>query len=371
MHVKVAARPLAKAAEIPLAAVLSAVLVAADPAAGAAELDGRTLYTDACASCHGADGRGSKQGTAITVPLPDFTECSFATREPTSDWSYVTTHGGAAMGLSNQMPSFQKVLSPDEIERVLDYVRSFCTDDRWPRGELNFRRLLFTSKAFPENEAVVSHELTDGRRGDREWVTQLSAERRIGPRGQVELVLPIVVDDPRGESTEGGVGDMALSYKHVLYASLQRMTIASASLEVVVPSGDRGDGLGDGTVKLEPSLLFGKQIEPLVFQGQIQGLAPIDEDRADRGVRYRLAASYPLGPLRRDWWPSLELEALQNVTADDESYLLTPQLYKAIRKRGHVAVAVGVQVPVGGHRPFDYRVAAFLLWEYLDGGLWW
>jgi len=359
-----------KLAETFSAAILCGLVMTGDPAC-AVELDGRTLYTDACASCHGADGRGSKEGTAITVPLPDFTDCSFTTREPTSDWSYVAAHGGQAMGLSNQMPSFRKVLSDNEIEMVLDYVRSFCTDERWPRGELNFRRLLFTSKAFPENEAVLSHEFTDGRGGDRNWVTQFSVERRIGPRGQVELVLPIVVDDPRGEATEGGVGDLALSYKHVLYASLQRMTIASASLELVVPSGDRDDGLGDGTVKLEPSLHFGKQIEPFVFQGQIKGLAPIDEDRADRGVRYRLAASYPLGPLRRDWWPSLEFEALQNVTADEESYLLTPQVYKAIRKRGHVAVALGVQVPVGGHYPFDYRVAAFLLWEYRDGGLWW
>jgi hypothetical protein len=350
--------------------MLYGLVVVAAPA-GAEELDGYTIYAQACASCHAADGRGSPTGTAIKVPLPDFTDCSFTTREPTSDWSYVTTHGGAGMGLSNQMPSFRGVLSDDEIEKVLDYIRGFCTDDRWPRGELNFRRPLFTSKAFPESEAVLSHELTDGRGGDRNWVTQVAAEARVGPRGQVELVIPFVVDDPDPGATEGGVGDLALSYKHVLYASLPRMTIASASLEVVVPSGDRDDGLGDGTVKLEPSLHFGKQIEPLVFQGQIKGLAPIDEDRADRGVRYHVAASYPLGPLRRDWWPTLEFEALQNVTADEESYFLTPQVYKAIRKRGHVAVALGVQVPVGGHQPFDYRLAAFLLWEYRDGGLWW
>ena len=350
--------------------MLCGVVVTAAPT-GAEDLDGSTIYAQACASCHGTDGRGSPTGTAIKVPLPDFTDCSFTTREPTSDWSYVSTHGGSGMGLSNQMPSFRGVLSDDEIEKVLDYIRGFCTDDRWPRGELNFRRALFTSKAFPENEAVLSHELTDGRGGDRNWVTQVAAEARVGPRGQVELVIPFVVDDPDPGATEGGVGDLALSYKHVLYASLPRMTIASASLEVVVPSGDRDDGLGDGTVKLEPSLHFGKQIEPLVFQGQIKGLAPIDEDRADRGVRYRVAASYPLGALRRDWWPTLEFEALQNVTAEEESYFLTPQVYKAIRKRGHVAVALGVQVPVGGDQPFDYRLAAFLLWEYRDGGLWW
>lgn len=97
----------------------------------------------------------------------------------------------------------------------------------------------------------------------------------------------------------------------------------------------------------------------------------MDDDRADQALHYRLATSYPLGPLRRDWWPTLELEAQQNLSNGNDTFFLTPQIYKAIRKRGHVAVAVGVQVPVGGHQPFEYRVVGFLLWEYLDGGLWW
>jgi hypothetical protein len=36
-----------------------------------------------------------------------------------------------------------------------------------------------------------------------------------------------------------------------------------------------------------------------------------------------------------------------------------------------VALALGVQVPVGGRQPFEYRIVGFLLWEFLDGGLWW
>jgi mono/diheme cytochrome c family protein len=336
-----------------------------------APLDGPTLYREACASCHGEDGRGA-EGTAVTVPLPDLTDCSFNTREPDSDWSHVVTHGGAAMGLSAQMPAFAGALTPDQTRRVLDHLRRFCTEERWPRGELNFRRPIFTTKAFPENETVAEQRFTKGPGGDAAWQTKLSVEGRIGARGQAELSLPFRIEDPRVGPTEGGVGDIAVSYKHVLYASFPHLSIASAQLELVLPSGDRDRGLGDGTVSFEPSLLAGTgRLHPIVLQGQLTGLAPVDQDRADRGVRVRLATSYPLGPLRRAWWPTLEFEATQNVTADQSEFFLTPQIYKAIRRRGHVALALGVQVPVGGRRPFDYRIVGFLLWEFLDGGLWW
>lgn len=339
--------------------------------ADAGQADGAALYAEACAACHGDDGRGRADATGFDVPLPDFTDCSFTSREPASDWSFVVAHGGPAMGLSSQMPAFDGALTEEQVLRALDHVRAFCTDVRWPRGDLNFRRPIFTTKAFPENEAVVTQEFTKGPGSDAAWVTRLLYERRIGPRGQAEISLPFEIDDPAGGPTVGGVGDLALSYKHVLWTSLPHASIVSGSLEIVLPSGDRDRGLGDGTVKLEPSLLAGHQVGGVVLQGQLQGLAPIDESRASRGLRVRTAVSYPLGPLRRDWVPTIEFEAHEDVTQDEATFFLTPQIYKAIRLRGHVALAAGVQVPVGGRRPHDYRVVGFLLWEYADGGLWW
>jgi mono/diheme cytochrome c family protein len=332
--------------------------------------DGAAVYRDACQSCHGADGRG-RAGLGVQVPLPDFTDCSFNTREPTSDWSFVVAHGGTAMGLDAAMPAFDGALTPEQIEAALEHVRSFCAEAGWPRGELNFRRPIFTTKAFPENELVALQEFTKGPGANARWRTRLFYEARIGSRGQAEVAIPFIVEDPSQGATVGGAGDVAVSYKHVLWDSLERLAILSGQLELVVPTGDRDRGLGDGTLSFEPSLLYGQHLAPLVVQAQLQGLAPVDEGRADRGLRVRTALSLPLGPLRRDWWPTLELEAEENVTRDESTFFLTPQVYKAIRKRGHVALAVGVQVPVGGRRPFEYRVVGFLLWEYLDGGLWW
>jgi hypothetical protein len=357
---------------VPLCAATVAMSLLLRTGATALEPTALELYDGACASCHGTDGRGAPQGTAINVPLPDFTDCNFITREGDGNWAYLIAHGGASLGLSPQMPAFADVLSDQQIHQVLDYIRSFCSEPRWPRGELNFRRPLITTKAFPEDELLLLPEFTKGRDGVRDWVTELSFERRIGARGQAEVALPFVVHDVTDGATTGGVGDLTLAYKHVLYADLPSLTIASASLDLVLPSGDRDRHLGDGTVSFEPSLLAGKELYNFVIQGQILGIAPLDENRADRGVDYRLAFSYPLSRLKRAWVPTLELEVLQNVSAQQHNLFLTPQIYKGITKRGHVAVALGAQVPVaGGADPFDYRVLAFLLWEYTDGGLWW
>ena len=70
--------------------------------------------------------------------------------------------------------------------------------------------------------------------------------------------------------------------------------------------------------------------------------------------------------------PTIEVEALQNVTAQQHQLFITPQVYKGLSKRGHLAIALGAQFPVAGDRgPFDYRVLGFFLWDYADGGLWW
>jgi hypothetical protein len=270
------------------------------------------------------------------------------------------------------MPAFADVLTDEQIHVVLDYIRGFCSETSWPRGELNFRRPLVTTKAFPEDEILLLPQFTKGRNGERDWVTELSVEGRVGARGEYEIGVPFAVHDVTDGATTAGIGDVGLAYKHVLYANLRSLTIASASLDLVLPTGDRDRHLGDGTVTFEPSLLAGQQIRNVVIQGQIRGIAPLDEHRADRGVEYNCAVSYPLSLLKSAWVPTLELEVVQDVTAGQHNLLLTPEIYKGITARGHVAVAVGAQIPVaGGPDPFDYRVLTFLLWDYADGGLWW
>lgn len=274
------------------------------------------------------------------------------------------------MGLSDQMPSFGGVLSPAEIQTVLAYVRTVCQEESGPSGNLNFRQLLFTAKAFPENEAVLKQEFIDGTHGTQTWTTTLVYEQRLGTRGQWEISLSYTVKETRDRAT-AGPGDLALAYKHVLSTHTAARALTAAALEVVVPSGECDRGLGDGTLTVEPSLLSGIALRQFVFQNQIQATLPLDADRAERQMRYRLAGSYLTSSFKRGLVPSLEVEFRHNLQGEsDEGLLLTPQLYTGLRFRGHVALRIGTQLPVAGTAPFDYRIGAALVWDYLEGELW-
>jgi hypothetical protein len=357
--------------ERPPSYLLAIALLVCCGSADAAD-DGGQLYEDACATCHGRDGRGAPQGSSIAVPLPDFTDCNTVTREADADWGALATHGGAALGMSPQMPAFGDVLSRAEVQAILDYIRSFCRDPRWPRGELNFRRPVFVSKAFPEDEAVVAPTVAQS--GDeRAAAAEMSIEGRIGARGQIELTVPLELIDHTNGPTVGGIGDLGLAYTQVVFASLPARSIVSLATDLIMPSGNRSRGLGDGTTTFAPALLSGHGLPGgFVLQTQFSAVLPIDVNRAPRRFLYRFALQYPLGPRKNALVPALEFESAQKIAGTFQDYtVLAPTLYIPLSQRGHLAIGIGTQIPVSDHRPFDYRVGAFFLWEYLDGGLWW
>ena len=82
------------------------VTMSATPAAVAQQIptDGEGLYGLACANCHGLDGAGVEPGNvAFTVPTPDFTDCSFSSREPDADWIAVAHQGGPVRAFDETM----------------------------------------------------------------------------------------------------------------------------------------------------------------------------------------------------------------------------------------------------------------------------
>src|SRR2546427_5987928 len=117
---------------------------------------GRMLYGAWCSSCHGADGRGvSKLMTKLEVPAADLAACANSTAETEERWVRTVRDGGAALGLSVDMPAFGENASLEQIRAIVRYTRSLCTERAWPPGELNFPRAFLSEKAFPENELVL------------------------------------------------------------------------------------------------------------------------------------------------------------------------------------------------------------------------
>lgn len=80
------------------------------------------LYYAFCASCHGADGRGSWRAALFLVRPGDLTDQARIASLSDAYLFDLTKHGGAPIGRPG-MPAFGATLSDEDITRLVAYVR--------------------------------------------------------------------------------------------------------------------------------------------------------------------------------------------------------------------------------------------------------
>ena len=225
---------------------------AAADQADSASRSARQVYEASCAACHGLDGKGAAPSTVgFDTPLPDFTDCSFATREPDADWFAIAHDGGPVRAFHRRMPAFGEAISVEQIERSIEHIRGFCPEPAWPRGDLNLPRPLVTEKAFPEDEAVLTTIVGTGPAGS--VTNEFLYERRFGARNQLEVAVPVALAESGG-GWNRGLGDVAVALKRVLFHSLDSGSIVSATGELVLPTGKETQGLGTSGKDVQSTL---------------------------------------------------------------------------------------------------------------------
>jgi len=354
---------------------LAAPIAAQDAMSHAAKQQvhtGEALYRAACAACHGADGRGTTQAlVGFDVPLPDFTDCNFASREPDADWIAIAHQGGPVRGFSRLMPAFGAALTVEELQSVMDYIRTFCGDDDWPRGELNLPRAQVTEKAYPEDELVVTTVFAV--EGAGAWMNEFVYEKRFGALNQWEIAVPFGVRERDTGDWTGGMGDIAVGVKRVLFHSLASGTIFSAAAEIILPTGDEDDGFGAGTAIFEPFVALG-QILPADAFVQLQAGAefPFDRGRAeDEGFwRAVLGKTWTEGRWGRAWSPMVELLGSREFSSGaGAEWDVLPQVQVTLSRRQHVMANIGVRVPLNRRDTRQTELWIYLLWDWFDGRL--
>lgn len=334
-------------------------------------LSGKELYMQACANCHGADGKGgSVKQLGLQTPPPDFTDCDFANREPDGDWVAVAHQGGPARGFSTEMPAFGEALTVEELQKAMGHVRTFCTDKNWPRGELNLPRALVTEKAYPEDEAVISSFIDVENEGA--VTNEIVYEQRFGARNQIEIVLPFGYSQMPGGSWSGGhMGDMAIGVKRAFYHNSNSGTIFSLTGEVILPTGDTESGFGKGTTVLEPFASFGQLLPAGSFLHVQTGLEyPVLQDKAENEAFWRaaLGKSFNPNPWGRTWSPMVEMLGSKELESGAEIHWdLVPQIQITLNKRQHVMMNIGYRIPVDDTSR-DSQVMVYILWDWFDGG---
>jgi len=342
------------------------------PAQAARERTGEELYRAACATCHGPDGKGSpKSVVGFDIELPDFTDCSFATPEADLDWMAIIHQGGPTRAFDRMMPAFGDALTEAEIDRILGYVRGFCPEANWPRGDLNLPRPLVTEKASPENEAVLTTSVRST--GTGSVGNQFLYEHRIGPRGQYEVVVPFNLQEGAAGTWSRGLGDIALAYKHALFDSLSRGSILSAGSELKFPTGKERSGLGGGATIFEPFLTLGQILPRDGFLHAHAGLEfPLATSGASNEAFWRLAIgkTYARNRFGRAWSPMVELLAAREIASGETTaWDLLPEMQVSLSTRQHILINAGVRFPVNERDTRGKTFLVYLLWDWFDGAL--
>jgi hypothetical protein len=331
----------------------------------ATDASGEEIFRAACATCHGADGKGSPRsvvGFALPLPngheFPDFTDCATNTVEPMADWIAVATRGGPVRALDRHMPAFGEALTAEQLERAIRHLWTFCSNASWPRGDLNFPRAFFTEKAFPENEAVWTTGVSRG-----EATHELLYEHRLGARGQYEVMVPF---------TTRGVGDVEVAVRRTLFASHERGSIFAAGGAVVLPTGDADRGLGNGYAIVEPFAMWGQMLGANGFLQMHTGLeVPTDREAGRNEGFLRTAVGYTFAQdqgFGRAWSPITEILIAKPAGGATE-WDVVPQVQVSLSKLQHVLLSVGVRVPLNERQERKPEFLTYVLWDWFDGGL--
>ena len=340
--------------------------------AGSLRLDtGEHIYKTACVACHGSDGKGMPESiAAFKQPdsFPDFTRCDQTTAELDNDYRAVIVRGGPYRGFSQIMPSFKQALTPEQINKVIGYLRHFCDPDGWPRGELNLPRALVTEKAYPEDEEVVSTAVNGtGVPGSE---THIIHEQRFGKKNQIEVDVPINFQD-ENHTWYGGVGDVTLGVKRVMFSSLRWGSIMALQGSVLVPSGNRARGFGSGTTTFETFAAYDQLFHNTSIQTQFGADLPRHTDIAPQSIFFNTAigqtimADHGLG---RAWTPMFEFLAQRDlVDGAKTDWDILPQMQVTISHRQHIRGDLGVRVPVSNTAGRAVQLQLYLLWDWQDG----
>ena len=340
-------------------------------------LSDAALFDAACANCHGTDGRGVDRALlGFEESLPNFTDCDFAAREHSSDWMAIAHLGGPARAFSRMMPLFDDALTDEQIERLIRYVRSLCTDSSWPRGELNLPLPLLTEKAFPEDEWIVKGDAA--LEGDGSVSGTFVYEQRFGPRSQFEVVIPYGWAEVPGQggSLDGtrwvsGFGDLVLGVKHAAYQSFEAGRIFSLGGEIALPTGDESKGIGANGTKVEGFFSFG-QILPAdaFFQVQAGAEFPFYDGGENEGFgRIAVGRTFTSGDWGRAWTPMVELQGTRELEGSGPIALdVAPQVQVSLSTRQHILFNIGALVPATETGGRSVRLMAYLLLDWYDGG---
>ena len=345
-----------------------------DPTRPANVDNGRAVYNNGCIVCHGATGKGAAESSTVFKrpgTFPDFSRCDQTTPEANSAWKAVIVNGGPYYGFSTIMPSFGHLLPDSDVDDVVAYLRTFCRDRGWPRGELNLPRAIATEKAFPEDELVMTTAANAS--GAPSWETHFIHEESFGSRDQLEVDAPWVLQDI-SHSYASHVGDMTFGWKHVMFSSLRTGSILSLQGGVIPATGSKKLG-GNGTTVSEPFVAFDQLFKSNTWvQFQMGADLPQHPKITPQSMYWNTALGQTLARdhrLGRQWSPMVEFLAARDLKDGAKTdWDVMPEMQVTLSPRQHIRADFGVRKPVTDTAGRSTQLEFYILWDWADGKFW-
>jgi mono/diheme cytochrome c family protein len=346
--------------------LITALVAAAGAFAADAPLTGKQLFVRHCARCHTTSGRGLPATHPLLArfkdPPADFGDPLFNSREPAADWARVVKHGGPALGLSPRMPAHGGRMTDAEIQAVVAHLATLADTTGYPPGELNLTRPVRTIKAFPETELLLlgRFEEPEDEAAGSAWRSTVYYARRLSRRWQGEAKLSSL---SRGDTADEYEAELGV--KWAFHSRGTRLLLA-AGTDVEIPLQEGGEAV------FVPYLSHAAPLGGnFTLQGTLRthlparGLGAGDVELSE--IVHWLPTKW-----RRGAFPGFELTAVAPFDADGRWQVnAIPQLHLALSKRGHVALNVGLELPLlAGSVDYRYRLHTFVLWDMADGGFW-
>lgn len=229
---------------------------------------------------------------------------------------------------------------------------------------------LVTRRPVLEREVGFRATHDKGRDGREVRIAPLLAVP-ILPWWQIQLEMPAVFRDPRHGEAVGGVGDLELENKFVLFHSRESDTLVSGGVGLTLPTGSGARDLG-GETAIEPFLAAGTLRGRFYFVAEAAYAWTLKVPGPGPGEQ-AFTASSAIGYRVRSWLiPFLELTSVTKVRGADEpgaqdrqgrtQVYLTPGVN--IQLLPQATLGLGVQLPATSARRFDYRILGSLDWAF-------
>jgi hypothetical protein len=281
------------------------------------------------------------------------------------------------------MPAFGKVLTREQIAKVTAYLRTLCSESDWPLGELNVPRALITEKAFPESEAVLTSSITT--KGTPGISNEFVYERTLNRGNQLEVAVPIDWVHQDAGGVRGGVGDVALGLKHVLFSHVDRDeaeplfpttgSILSVQGELVLPTGNVEEGLGTGKTALGVFVAYDRLLPAQMFLQVQSGVElPIHHTEEVPNAAYlrtALGRSFASDSgFGRMWTPMIEFIGDRDLKSGASTdWDVIPEFQVTLSQRQHVRAALGYRTPLNHTKGRPHELVFYVLWDWFDGSL--